>query len=562
MKKYSYKLCFALGFSMLLILWACNKDEQGIGENPYAGGKEALGIKLSNKTPFPEAAFPGEEVVFSGKGLLAWCKPELNQYEFEFYLADEKVEIKTATDTSITIIVPSSVSSGNTYLLLKGQVFYGPNFNVLGNVKVDTEYGLKTGTTGPIFNYLEAGAEKGTYYLIGGFNMVGTVKRGKFAYVNSRGVLADLNSARYTVREPLFATIGVGGINVRGQESLSSLSYFNDGKALLSGTFNYYEISNTSNSSKYAGTNNIVVLKNNMALDTMNARVLPSIGAPTATTVAVPRFNGGTLQPIIRSFVTAGDQIIAVGNVSTYTRINYSQSTAFDFVYEYKNVASVLRMKRNGDLDETYRSQNVSGAGNINDAYMDEDGGVVVVGGFSTFDGKQAHSIVRLAADGNVDESYSVKIGSGANGSITMVRYNKTLGKAIVVGNFTQFNGQPRVGMAILNRDGSLDETFVPKAMEGGNVNFATILNNEKIVMSGTFLKYAGVSRPGFLILDKDGASTQRFNVPGTFTGQLYQAVETKTTIGTNGLLLMGDFSRFNGQKINNVVMLGIDFNN
>ncbi|RYZ94742.1 MAG: DUF5124 domain-containing protein, partial [Moraxellaceae bacterium] len=250
------------------------------------------------------------------------------------------------------------------------------------------------------------------------------------------------------------------------------------------------------------------------------------------------------------------------GNISTYARINYSESTAVDFVYEYKNVASVIRMKRNGDLDQTYRPANGTGAENINDAILDENGGVIVVGGFLTFDGKQAHSIVRLAADGQVDDSYSAKIGSGANGSIAMVRYNKHIGKAIIVGNFTQFNGQPRAGMAILNRDGSLDDTFIPKAMEGGNVNFAAILNNEKVVMSGTFLKYDRISRPGFLILDKDGASTQRFNVPGTFTGQLYQVVETKTTTGTNGLLLMGDFSRFNGQKINNVVMLEIDFNN
>ncbi|RZL08850.1 MAG: DUF5124 domain-containing protein, partial [Pedobacter sp.] len=310
MKKNIYNIYSALCFTVLLGLVGCNKDEQGIGEHPYAGGKEALGIKLSNKSPLPEAAFPGDEVVFAGKGLLAWCKPELNQYDFEFFLADEKVEIKTATDTSITIIIPGSVSSGNTYLRLKGQVFYGPNFNVLGNVKVDHEYGLKTGTTGPVFNFLESNVDKGTYYLVGGFNMVGTVRRTKFAYVNARGILAELNSSRYLVKTPLLVSIGEGGLNSRGQESLSSLSYFNDGGALLSGTFNQYEISNTTNSSVYAATNNITVLKNNMALDTMKVRVLPSRVSPTTTTISVPRFNGGTLQPIIRSFVTADGQII------------------------------------------------------------------------------------------------------------------------------------------------------------------------------------------------------------------------------------------------------------
>jgi len=557
MKMNIHNLFLAMGILICGLVSSCNKDIQGIGEDPYAGGREALGIKLTDKTPLPEAAYPGEEVTFGAKGLLAWCKPELNQYDFDFYLAEEKVEIKTATDTSITIIIPNSVSSGITYILLKGQVFYGPSFNVLGNVKVDSEYGLKDGTTGPIFNYLEHATEKGSYYLIGGFNMVGAATRTQLAFVNNRGALADQNSSRYAVKEPLpFSFLG-GGWDNREQETLSSLVYFSDGKALLSGAFNHYEIK----SSTYAAVNNITVLKNDIALDTMMVQVLPSRLSAT-TSIAVPRFNGGTLQPIIRSFVTSDDKIIAVGNILTYARVDYSASTAIDLAYEYKTVASVIRMERNGDLDETYHMQNVSGASNIKDAYLDENDGVVIVGGFSAFDGKPAPSIVRLTTDGEVDEAYMVNIGSGANGEITAVRYNKNFQKAIVVGNFTQFNGQPRNGMAILDATGQLDETFIPKAMVGGNINFATILDNEKVVISGTFTKYEGVSRPGFLVLDQDGEATQRFNVPGAFNGQLYQAVETKTTTGANGLLLMGNFSRFNGQKINNIVMLEVDFDN
>lgn len=557
MKMNIHNLFFVIGILICCISSSCNKDIQGIGEDPYAGGREALGIKLTDKTPLPEAAYPGEEVTFGAKGLLAWCKPELNQYDFDFYLAEEKVEIKTATDTSITIIIPNSVSSGITYILLKGQVFYGPSFNVLGNVKVDSEYGLKDGTTGPIFNYLEYATEKGSYYLIGGFNMVGAATRTQLAFVNNRGALADQNSSRYAVKEPLpFSFLG-GGWDNREQETLSSLAYFSDGKALLSGAFNHYEIK----SSTYATVNNITVLKNDIALDTMMVQVLPSRWSST-TSIAVPRFNGGTLQPIIRSFVTSDDKIIAVGNILTYARVDYSASTAIDLAYEYKTVASVIRMERNGDLDETYHMQNVSGASNIKDAYLDENDGVVIVGGFSAFDGKPAPSIVRLTTDGEVDEAYMANIGSGANGEITAVRYNKNFQKAIVVGNFTQFNGQPRNGMAILDATGQLDETFIPKEMVGGNINFATILDNEKVVISGTFTKYEGVSRPGFLVLDQDGEATQRFNVPGAFNGQLYQAVETKTTTGANGLLLMGNFSRFNGQKINNIVMLEVDFDN
>lgn len=555
MKMNLTKLSFALFCGLFFLLSSCDKEEQGIGEDPYAGGKEPLGIKLASDAPFPEAAYPGAEVVFGAEGLLAWCDPGSDQYDFNFFIAGEEAEIRTATDTSLTVTVPASVSSGITHILLQGQVFYGPNFNVLGNVKTDHEYGLKTGTNGVVFNYLEHASEEGSYYLLGGFNIVEGERRTSLAYVDDRGFLADQNSSRYKVEEPLRYTLLGGGFGGQVQESLSSLSYFSDGKVLLSGTFGHYELEED----EYAVTNNITVLEEDMALDTMMVTVLPSRWS-SETEAAVPRFNGGTLQPILRSFVTSDDKVIAVGNIRTYARVDYSQSTAIENVYEYTDIASVIRMDRSGELDDAYRAGGVSGAENINDAYLDEDDGVVIVGDFDTFDGQPAHSIARLTADGNIDEAYLANAGSGANGSINMVRYNKSLGKAVVVGQFTEFNGQPRNGVAVLNKDGSLDETFKPRVIEGGDVNFATILDNEKIVISGTFLKYDGVSRPGFLILDQDGAATQRFNVPGMFTGQLYQAVETKTTTGANGLLLMGNFSRFNGERVNNVVMLEVDF--
>src|SRR5690606_11348196 len=97
--------------------------------------------------------------------------------------------------------------------------------------------------------------------------------------------------------------VGTGVIFNRNQETLSAMSYFSDGQILLSGTFNGYEVTSTDNSSTYAEVNNITILNNNLTLDTMVVQVVPW-GGSTETTRPVPRFNGGTLQPIIRSFVT------------------------------------------------------------------------------------------------------------------------------------------------------------------------------------------------------------------------------------------------------------------
>ena len=97
----------------------------------------------------------------------------------------------------------------------------------------------------------------------------------------------------------------------------------------------------------------------------------------------------------------------------------------------------------------------------------------------------------------------------------------------------------------MLNDDGTRDEIFKIGKMEGGLANFACLLDNDNIVVSGAFTKYDGVTRRGFLILGRDGKALQQFNVPGIFQGELYKVIETRTSTNSNGLLLLGDFSRF-----------------
>lgn len=113
----------------------------------------------------------------------------------------------------------------------------------------------------------------------------------------------------------------------------------------------------------------------------------------------------------------------------------------------------------------------------------------------------------------------------------------------------------------MLNHDGTVDPTFKLRKMEGGTANFATILNDHDfVVMSGTFTKYDGITRQGFLILTMEGEAMQKFNVPGLFLGELNQVIETKTSTNDNGLLLMGDFYRFNGEQVDNIVKIEVDF--
>ena len=214
--------------------------------------------------------------------------------------------------------------------------------------------------------------------------------------------------------------------------------------------------------------------------------------------------------------------------------------------------------------------------GEIKDACMLNDGTIIIGGNLSRFDGKEVHNILKLKEDGTVDDEFLTRVGSGTDGVIKKITYTSytdndgtLVERMMMVGSFTTFNGQPvEGGVMMLKADGTLDENFKLRDMQGGSVNFAKIVdlsapNAEKrkpyIVISGTFNKYDNVTRQGFLILDMKGKAIQNLNVPGRFSGELYDAQYSLTSDNANGLLLTGNISYFDGKRMYDIVMLKIN---
>lgn len=562
-RKHTHQLVVTF---IMLVLAGCESLDDSIKSDPYGGGKQPLGIKLLSEDPMPAKGYPGDTIVFKAKGLLAWCDPDANEYQFKFYMGEMETAIETATDTTLTVVVPQNISSGITYLVLQNQVFYGPTFPILGNLAVDKYYGLyEDGTSDVVYDYLESKftSSAHNFYLVGGFKQIGNNRFNGIGFINERGNVADKNTAHFGISSGLKFTSLLEASYIR------SISYFDDGQMLVSGSFTSYEsVNDTRNDELDLGNqisvNNIAILEKNAFPDTVQYNFeenLKNDGKYTA--VGLSAFNGGSKQSILRSYVTRSQQVIAVGNLTQHCTNRYAR-----FYKESQEittpVASVMRMNRTGELDLNYRSvaagyTGVAG-GSIADAYMDEEEGIVLVGDFTSFDGITTPGIVRLDANGDVDRTFLSNVGEGVDGNITLIRYNSALQKAMIVGGFSSFNGQARQNIAMLNADGTLDKTFAPRLFEGGAPNFAALVDKRKVIVSGTFNRYDGIFRQGFLILDMDGAATQRFNVPGIFNGQLQQVIETETSIGSYGILLLGDFDRFNGERTKNVLMLEANF--
>ena len=565
--KYSIGLYGAL--CLLAGLSGCEELDHSISEDPYGGGKVQFELRLLSEDPVPAKGYPGDTVVFKADGLLDYCVTEKGEYAFKFYLGEQETKILAATDTTLTVRVPDECVSSNTYLVMENQVFYGPYFPIEGNISVDKSWKLSSDVVdGIVYGAISQYGKPQNNYLVGGFSHLAQYEHWCIGHVNSKGEVTRWSSSDfgtdYGVKTSVFEEDVPPYIN--------SISAFEDGRMLVSGMFSAFEVYNPKNGGLYdladrVYVNNIMVLRSNAHPDTTQQYIFEDAGTESNGTpirYSFSKLNGGSLQPIVRSFVTSAQKIVAVGNLTQYVCNEYASSYV-DSKQRISSVASAFRMDDCGVLDSTYRlvdrtgRYSGAGGGNITDACMDKDDGVVLVGSFTSFDGVPAPGMVRLDADGNVDHAFLENLGTGPDGNVTMVRYNKALNKMMVVGGFEHVNGQPRQQMAMLNPDGTLDGTFVPREIGGGAVNFAQLIDKEKVIVSGTFSTYGGVPRLGFLILEMDGTAQQKFNVPGTFNGQLYHVAETETTLGSYGLLLMGSFDRFNGQKANNVLMLEVN---
>jgi len=563
--KYSIGLYGAL--CLLAGLSGCEELDHSISEDPYGGGKVQFELRLLSEDPVPAKGYPGDTV--KADGLLDYCVPEKGEYAFKFYLGEQETKILAATDTTLTVRVPDECVSSNTYLVMENQVFYGPYFPIEGNISVDKSWKLSSDVVdGIVYGAISQYGKPQNNYLVGGFSHLAQYEHWCIGHVNSKGEVTRWSSSDfgtdYGVKTSVFEEDVPPYIN--------SISAFEDGRMLVSGMFSAFEVYNPKNGGLYdladrVYVNNIMVLRSNAHPDTTQQYIFEDAGTESNGTpirYSFSKLNGGSLQPIVRSFVTSAQKIVAVGNLTQYVCNEYASSYV-DSKQRISSVASAFRMDDCGVLDSTYRlvdrtgRYSGAGGGNITDACMDKDDGVVLVGSFTSFDGVPAPGMVRLDADGNVDHAFLENLGTGPDGNVTMVRYNKALNKMMVVGGFEHVNGQPRQQMAMLNPDGTLDGTFVPREIGGGAVNFAQLIDKEKVIVSGTFSTYGGVPRLGFLILEMDGTAQQKFNVPGTFNGQLYHVAETETTLGSYGLLLMGSFDRFNGQKANNVLMLEVN---
>lgn len=123
MRKSQYLLLILLNFSLLLASCLNNiNNTEKPGSEPEEQPAET---KLSISSIEPDKGAVGTKVVISGKGF----SPNLAENAVTFN--DIKAELKSATETEITAIVPDEAESGPVAITVGEETVTGPNFTVI-----------------------------------------------------------------------------------------------------------------------------------------------------------------------------------------------------------------------------------------------------------------------------------------------------------------------------------------------------------------------------------------------------------------------------------------------
>lgn len=174
--------------------------------------------------------------------------------------------------------------------------------------------------------------------------------------------------------------------------------------------------------------------------------------------------------------------------------------------------SGIMRLNTDGSFDNTFNAGNKGAAGIVAAVALQNDGKILIGGGFTQYSDSSRSCIARLNNDGALDNSFD--IGTGASGIYyPLVRSLdiQTDGKIIAAGAFTRFNGTSIAGIARLNTNGSLDTSFNPGTGPNHIIEVVKVLPSGKILVAGQFGSFNGYSQKGLVRLNNDGTVDETF---------------------------------------------------
>jgi uncharacterized delta-60 repeat protein len=314
-----------------------------------------------------------------------------------------------------------------------------------------------------------------------------------------------------------FATNTGTGFGVSSETR--SIVIQSDGKILIGGFFNTFN---------GATVNHIACLNSNGTRDN------------SFTT------NGGTgFNTTVNAIEIRSDGVIlVVGNFSSFNQII---------------VNGITGLNQSGTRNvEFLMNTGVGFNGTVTSTAIQPDGKIICGGTFTNFNSTNINRIARLNSDGSLDTAFATNIGTGFNSTVISIAIQSD-GKIICGGYFTSFNGATAIHIVRLNSDGTRDTTFTTNTETAFNdwVFSIAIQSDGKIICGGYFTSFNGATVNGIVRLNSDGTRDTTFT---TNTGTAFDGLVQSLAVQSDGKLVIGGgFTTFNGVTVNRIVRLNSD---
>ncbi len=221
--------------------------------------------------------------------------------------------------------------------------------------------------------------------------------------------------------------------------------------------------------------------------------------------------------------------------------------------YNGNQANGIARLNADGSFDDTF-NQGTGIDFMLLDVLIEEDGKMLIVGSFSNYNGIAKNCIARLNEDGTLDESFHLPSGSIAE----ITKASKQGNKYIISGSFSTIDNTMAGNIARLNYDGTIDTSFNSTGASGAvslGISKSIVLEDQKILIVGTFTIYQDTSRNRIARLNADGTLDTNFDPGAGPSGSVYSVAvqeDGKYIIG-------GHFSQYNGTVIPLIARINTD---
>ena len=150
----------------------------------------------------------------------------------------------------------------------------------------------------------------------------------------------------------------------------------------------------------------------------------------------------------------------------------------------------VARLRPDGSLDPSFNP----GSGTLGLVYamvLAADGRLVIGGDFTAVNGVSRSGLARLNADGGLDMTFAP--GGGTNGAVRSLLLQAD-GRLVVGGDFTGYDGQAVNRLLRVTANGALDNGFNPGSGADAVVRSLALAGDGTVVVAGDFTQYNGAS--------------------------------------------------------------------